>query len=223
VYEVAAERMFNELMIMETIALVLKALQEYERVGGFALATATNARDAAFAAPAAHVEPIADASVPPQVNEGREASPPQSVEAAEAPAPVAKPSVAEAIVRGEGTSPPCPIAAEAEGVETRVLDEPTTIVQESAAPETMTRATSPEIQEAEETGASLSQGAVGGEARTLELACTSWAATSGLDTDSEGDKEAATRHTLERGMTWACHAFDDLILPATSISSLVKD
>jgi hypothetical protein len=52
-------------------------------------------------------------------------------------------------------------------------DEPATVVQESAAPETMTRATSLEIREAEETGASLSQGAVGGEARTLELACTS--------------------------------------------------
>jgi hypothetical protein len=87
----------------------------------------------------------------------------------------------------------------------------------------MTRATTPEIQEAEETGASLSQDAVGGEARTLELACTSWAATSRLDADSEGDEEAAARHTLERGMTWVCRAFDELILIATSISSLVKD
>jgi hypothetical protein len=64
---------------------------------------------------------------------------------------------------------------------------------------------------------------VGGEARTLELACASWAAASGLDADFEGDEEAVTRHTLERGMTWACCAFDELILPATSVSSLVKD
>jgi hypothetical protein len=97
----------------------------------------------------------------------------------------------EAVVGGEGTSPPRLVAAEAEGVETRVLDEPATVVQESVVPETTTRATSPEIQGAEETGASLSQGAVGGEARTLELACTSWAATS--------DEEAAARHTWSVG------------------------
>jgi hypothetical protein len=70
--------------------------------------------------------------------------------------------MAEPVVGEEGTSSPRPVAAEAEGVEARVLDEPTTIVQELAAPEMMTWATTPEIQEAEETGASLSQGAVGG-------------------------------------------------------------
>jgi hypothetical protein len=36
VYEVAAERMFNEPMIMETIASVSKVLQEYEHASGFA-------------------------------------------------------------------------------------------------------------------------------------------------------------------------------------------
>jgi hypothetical protein len=87
----------------------------------------------------------------------------------------------------------------------------------------MTRATSPEIQEAEETGASLSQGAVGGEARSLELACTLWAATSRIDADSEGDEEVAAHHTLERGMTWARRAFDELILSAISVSSVVRD
>jgi hypothetical protein len=51
-----------------------------------------------------------------------------------------------------------------------VPDETATVVQESAAPEKMTRATSPEIKEAEETGASLSRGVVGGEAQTVELA-----------------------------------------------------
>jgi hypothetical protein len=69
----------------------------------------------------------------------------------------------------------------------------------------------------------LSQGATGGEARTLDLACTLWAATSGLDADSENDEEATARHTLERGMIWARRAFDELILPATSVSFLVKD
>jgi hypothetical protein len=62
---------------------------------------------------------------------------------------------------------------------------------------------------------------VGGEARTLELACTSWAATSGLDVDSEDD-EATARNTLERGMTWARSTFDELILLTTSVSFLVK-
>jgi hypothetical protein len=145
------------------------------------------------------------------------------VEAVGAPAPIAEPSATETVVGREGTSPPRPVAAEAKGVETVVLDEPATVAQESAIPETMTRATTPEIQEAEEMGASLSQGEVGGEAWTLELACTSWAANSRLDTDSEGDEEAAASHTLEHGKTWARRAFDKLILPATSISSLAKD
>jgi hypothetical protein len=82
---------------------------------------------------------------------------------------------------------------------------------------------SPEIQEAEDTGASLSQDIGDGETRTLELARTSWAATSSLDPDSEGEEEAVARHTLEHGMTWARRALDELILPATSVSSLVKD
>jgi hypothetical protein len=57
-------------------------------------------------------------------------------------------------------------------------DEPAAAVQDRVAPETTTRASSPKIQEAEGTGASLSQGVAGGEAQALELACTSWAATS---------------------------------------------
>jgi hypothetical protein len=208
---------------METITSVSRALQEYECAGGFASAAETDTEDTAIAARVAHVEPTEDASILPQVNEGREASPPQSVEPAGPPALVEESGAAEAVVGGEGTSPPPPVAAGAEGIETLVLDEPATIAQESTVPKMMTRATTPEIQEAEETGASLSQGTVGGEARTLELACTSWAATSGLDADSEGDEEAVMRHTLEHGMTWACRTFDELILPATSVSSLVKD
>jgi hypothetical protein len=75
-YEVAAERTSNEPTIMEMIVSVLKALQEYERADGFASATAIGTEDAALAAPAAHVEPSEDASVSPQVSEGREALPP---------------------------------------------------------------------------------------------------------------------------------------------------
>jgi hypothetical protein len=223
VHEVASERMFNELTIMETIAWVSKVLQEYERAGGFAPAVAADVADAVLVTPAAHVEPTADVPTPPPVNEGRVASPPQSAEAAKAPASVAEAGAAEAVVGEEGSSSPRPVAAEAEGVETRVPNELTTVVQESTAPETMTGATSLEIREAEEIGASLSQDAVGGVAQTLELVCTSWAANSRLDVDSKDDEEAAARNTQERGMTWARRAFDELILPATSVSFLGKD
>jgi hypothetical protein len=48
-------------------------------------------------------------------------------------------------------------------------------------------------------------------------------ATSGIDADSEDDEEVLARHTLEHGMTWAHRAFDELILPTTSVSFLVKD
>jgi hypothetical protein len=74
-YEVAAERRSNEPMIMETIVSVLKALQEYECAGGFASAATTDAGDTVLAAPVTHVEPSTDESVPPRVDEGREASP----------------------------------------------------------------------------------------------------------------------------------------------------
>jgi hypothetical protein len=162
VYKVVAERMFNEPTIMEMIASVSKALQEYERADSFAPAIAADAEDAALTAPAARVEATADAPAPPPSNESREAPPSQLVETAEAPASVAEVGAAEAIVGKEGSLPPHPVVAEAEGVDTRVPDELATVVQESAALGTMTRATSPEIREVEETGASMSQGAVGG-------------------------------------------------------------
>jgi hypothetical protein len=83
----------------------------------------------------------------------------------------------------------------------------------------MTKAASPEIQEAEKgAGASLLQGAASGEAQTLELTCTSWAATSEPGDDNEDDEEVAARNTLERGLNWPCRIFDELILPATSVS-----
>jgi hypothetical protein len=62
----------------------------------------------------------------------------------------------EAVIGKDGSSPPHPVVVEAEGLETRMPDEPARVVQESGAPETMTRAASSEIREAEETGASLS-------------------------------------------------------------------
>jgi hypothetical protein len=150
--------MFNEPMIMEMIASVLKALQEYERAGGFAPAVAADATEVALATPEVHVEPTTDAPTPPPVNEGRVVSPPRLVETAEAPVPIAEAYMAEAVVGEKESPPPRPGTVEAEGVETRVPGELATVVQESAAPEMMTRAASPEIREAEETGASLSQG-----------------------------------------------------------------
>jgi hypothetical protein len=63
--EVAAERTSNEPTIMEMIASVSKALQEYECDDGFASAAATDVEDATLAAPAAHMELAEDASVPP--------------------------------------------------------------------------------------------------------------------------------------------------------------
>jgi hypothetical protein len=199
-----------------------KALLEYKRADGFTPAAVEDTEDVALAVPAARVEPTKDTTVPPHVDEGREASPRGLVDAAETPAPVAKPVSSEAVVGEEEASPPGPVTVEVEDVGARTLDEPTAVVQGLAVPETVARATTPEIQVAEETGASLSQSAAGGDARTLELVCSWWAATTGLDANSEDDKEAMAHHTLERGMTWACPAFDELILPATSVNFLVK-
>jgi hypothetical protein len=102
-----------------------------------------------------------------------------------------------------------------------VSDEPAGAVQERAPSEGTTRAASPEIQDVEEAGAALLQGASSGEAQPLELACSSWAATSESGDDAEDDKEVAAHNTLERGLNWARRAFDELILPATSVSFLV--
>jgi hypothetical protein len=118
--------------------------------------------------------------------------------------------------------PPRPVAADTESVEVRIPDKLTTVAQGSVAPETATRAASPEIQEVEKAGASLSQGVAGDEARTLELACVLWAASSRLGADSEDDEEATAPNTLERGMTWARRTFNEFILPATSVSFLVR-
>jgi hypothetical protein len=71
-------------------------------------------------------------------------------------------------------------------------------------------------------GAALLQGAASGEAQTLELACTSWTATSESGDDAEDDEKVAARNTLERGLNWARRAFDELILPATSVSFLIR-
>jgi hypothetical protein len=221
-YEAAEERMLNVLTIRETLASVSKALQEYESANGFSSVAGAEAADVALVAPLGFAEPTVDASAPSVDDEGLETPPPQPIEATEAPTPVAEAGVSKAIVREETPLPPRSVAADIESIEVRIPDEPAAVAQGSVAPETATRATSPEIQEAEEAGASLSQGVAGDEVRTLELVCVSWAASSGLGADSEDDEEVVARNTLERGMTWAHRAFDELILSVTSVGFLVK-
>jgi hypothetical protein len=186
VLDVATERMFAESSIMETTASVSKALHEYERAGDFAPHDASKVSEAVSEVPVAGMESAADAPVPPPTSESREASLRQPAEAAETTAAVAATGAAVVVVGEAGSSSSRPVAAEVD--EVRVPDEPPAAVQERAAPEGTTRAASPEIQEVEETGASLSQGVTGGEARALELACTSWAATSGPGDVAEDDK-----------------------------------
>jgi hypothetical protein len=82
--------------------------------------------------------------------------------------------------------------------EVLVPSEPVASPQERVAPKGTTRVASPEIQEAvEDTCATLLQGAASGEAQTLELACTPWAATFESGDDTEDHEEVAARNTLE--------------------------
>jgi hypothetical protein len=144
VYKVAAERMFNETTIMETIASVSKALQEYERTGGFAPAAGAETTDAALMAPAAGDELVGDAPVPPPAGESREEPLPGPAEAVEAGAASAATEAVGAIVEEVRSSPPCPIAADTDRA--RVPDEPVAADQWQAAPEDSIRTASPEIQ-----------------------------------------------------------------------------
>jgi hypothetical protein len=69
-------------------------------------------------------------------------------------------------------------------------------------------------------GAALPRDAEVDDARILDLAHVLWAATFEVDNDAEEDAESTTCNTLERGLAWARRAFDELILPATLVSSL---
>jgi hypothetical protein len=76
--------------------------------------------------------------------------------------------------------------------------EPTAAPRERISPEGTTRAASPEIQKAEEDkGVAMLQGTASGEAQTLKLTCTLWAATSESGNDAEDDEEVTTCNTLE--------------------------
>jgi hypothetical protein len=58
----------------------------------------------------------------------------------------------------------------------------------------------------------------GSGARVLELVCVPWAASFNVRDDVEDDEEAAMCNTLEHGLAWVRRAFDELILPATSVN-----
>jgi hypothetical protein len=217
--EMATERMFAEPMILETTASVTLALRQYKSAGGSAPPAASEVVEAVPAEPATGAESAAVVPVPTLAREGQEASLPQPAEAAtSATVPAADDAAVD--VAGEARpSSPRLVASAAD--EVPAPDEPAASPLEHVAPEGTTRAASPEIQEAEEdTGAVLPQGATSGEAQTLELACTSWAAAFESDDDAEDDEKVVARGTLERGLEWACRAFDELILPATSVSFL---
>jgi hypothetical protein len=101
--------------------------------------------------------------------------------------------------------------------------QPAMVPQERDALEGTTRAASPEIQEAgESSGAALPRDVGGSDARVLELARVPWAAAFEVSDVVEDDKEIATCNTLERGLAWARYAFDELILPTTSVSFFVR-
>jgi hypothetical protein len=86
----------------------------------------------------------------------------------------------------------------------------------------VTRSASAEIQEVEEdSGAALPQGVGSGEAQTLELARVPWVTDFKVGDDAKDDEEAAACNILERGLAWARRAFDDSVLPVTSVSFLV--
>jgi hypothetical protein len=149
--------------------------------------------------------------MPSPTREGQEAFLPQPAEAVASTAAATAADVAGGVVGEAGPSSPRPVAAAVD--EVLVPSEPAVASQERIAPKGTTRAASPEIQEIEEdTGTARS------EAQTLELACTPWAATSESGDDTEDDEEVAACNTLERGLKWARCTFDELILPATSVS-----
>jgi hypothetical protein len=195
-YNAAAGRRSNEPTIMEMIASVSKALKEYERDGGFAPAATDDTEEVALAASAARVEPTEDSFALPHVDEGREASPPGPVEAAETPASSQSLSRWRPLLGKRRRHRPAqsPLKSRMSRL-ARLTSQPLPCKGWSF----LSRWPGPPPQ----------------RSRWLELACSSWATTTGLDTDSEDDEEATTHHTLERGMTWARRAFDKLILPAT--------
>jgi hypothetical protein len=125
----------------------------------------------------------------------------------------------EEVARAAGPSSVQPVVAAEE--EAPAMSLPAVVLQEHNAPEGTTRAASPKIQEVRESsGVALPQDVGGGDGRVLDLARVPWMVTFEVGDDIEDDEEAAACNTLERGLVWARRAFDELILPATSVSFL---
>jgi hypothetical protein len=85
----------------------------------------------------------------------------------------------------------------------------------------MAEVTSLEIQETGEgSGAAQLSEPEEGDARISDLAHFSWVAAFEVSADAAEDEESAACPSLERGLLWAHRAFDELILPETTVSSL---
>jgi hypothetical protein len=153
--EVATDRMFAEPSILDTIASVASALRQYDGAGGSAPPVAPEAAEGVLEESAAGAESVVVVSTSSPTREGQGASLPQPAEAVASAPAATMADVAEGVVREAGPSSPRPVAAAAE--EVLMPGEPAAGPQEHVAPEGTTRATSPEIQEAEEDlGAALS-------------------------------------------------------------------
>jgi hypothetical protein len=216
--EVATERMFVEPSILDTIASVASAMCQYECADSSMPLAAPEATEGVLEASAAGAESAVVVPAPSPTREGQDTSLPQSAEAVASAATATVADVAEGVVGQAGPSSPRPVAAATE--EVLVPGEPAVAPQEHVAPEGTTMVTSPEIQEAkEDSGTTLSQGTASGGVQALELACTPWwAAAFEAGEDAKDDEEVAVRNTLERWLEWARRAFDELILPSTSVS-----
>jgi hypothetical protein len=165
---------------------------------------------------------VESAAVPPSLSAaGAIADVPllQTVEASAASPPPSMAGTAEEVVGTAKPSSAEPIVATEE--EVPVLSQPAMVALERDAPEGTTGASSPEIQEAEESsGGALPRDVKGSEVRALELACTPQATVFEVGDDVEDDQEAAACNTLESRLEWVRCAFNESILPATSVSFL---
>jgi hypothetical protein len=232
ILEAATERMFADSSVLDANTSVLPMLRQDEGDGGLVPPVAPKEAEGVLGEPTAGTESVVIEPPPMPAGESTDAPLLEPVEAVvDAPTPSVV-SAAEGAIAGAGPSSSQLVAAAVEEVpvlsqaavvpQERDAPEATTRAaspQERNAPEGTTRAASPEIQEAgEDSGAALPRGIGGDEAQALELARAPWAAAFEVCDDVEDDEEDAAYNTLEHGLAWVRCAFDELILPATSVS-----
>lgn len=63
-----------------------------------------------------------------------------------------------------------------------------------------------------------SSGSTEGDTQITDLVRSTWAGTRETDALEDEDEEVTTSHSLERGLGWVQRAFDEIILPTTSVS-----